>query len=84
MVMCLAKWLNKHNRIYLTAEFLVDELFNENEASILGLKLDPGERVKNLRKKREWGGNGARRTRCYGRKTYGVNVVLDPMSVAAL
>merc|ERR1712084_186067 len=48
---CLAKSPNKHNRIYLVAEPLGEELNVEIEGGKLGPKADPKERNKILREK---------------------------------
>merc|ERR1719411_2277031 len=46
---CLAKSPNKHNRIYLVAEPLSEELAKQIEDGKLGPKADPKERAKALR-----------------------------------
>merc|ERR1711948_115601 len=51
---CLAKSPNKHNRIYLTAEPMSDELCAAIEDGKAGPKAEAKERAKFLREKFEW------------------------------
>merc|ERR1711972_87162 len=74
---CLAKSPNKHNRIYLTAEPLPEELTCEIETGKLGPKADPKERSKMLREKFDWDDNQARKIWCWGPETEGPNIVVD-------
>merc|ERR1712232_948039 len=74
---CLAKSPNKHNRIYLVAEPLDEEVSNLIEKGSLGPKADPKEKVKTLREKFSWDDNAARKIWCYGPETEGANVVVD-------
>jgi len=74
---CLAKSPNKHNRIYLVAEPLADEVSNDIEAGKLGPKADPKERVKLLREKYDWDDAAARKIWAWGPETEGANVVVD-------
>merc|ERR1712050_319840 len=74
---CLAKSPNKHNRIYLTAEPMSDELCAEIEGGKAGPKADAKERAKLLREKFEWDENAARKVWCWGPETEGANVVVD-------
>jgi len=74
---CLAKSPNKHNRIYLKAEPMADELSDAIEAGKAGPKADPKERAKLLREKFDWDENAARKIWCYGPETDGANVVVD-------
>merc|ERR550514_2192594 len=60
---CLAKSPNKHNRIYLVAEPLADELSNEIEEGPAGPKADPKERTRMLKEKYDWDDNAARKIR---------------------
>merc|ERR1719449_222569 len=54
---CLAKSPNKHNRIYLTAEPLVEELSIAIEDGKLGPKGEAKERARTLREKFDWDDN---------------------------
>jgi len=74
---CLAKSPNKHNRIYLTAEPMVEELTVLIEEGKCGPKSDPKERAKMLREKFEWTDNDARKIWAYGPDTEGPNTVVD-------
>merc|ERR1711988_269874 len=68
---CLAKSPNKHNRIYLVAEPLADEVSNEIEAGKLGPKADPKERTRMLKEKYDWDDNAARKIWAWGPATEG-------------
>lgn len=74
---CLAKSPNKHNRLYLTATPMDEELSNLIEKGDAGPKADPKERVKILKEKFEWDDNAARKIWCWGPETEGANVVVD-------
>merc|ERR1719363_45730 len=76
-VTCLAKSPNKHNRIYLTAEPMSDELCKDIEDGKLGPKAEAKERAKFLREKFEWDENAARKIWCWCPETEGANVVVD-------
>jgi len=74
---CLAKSPNKHNRIYMTAEPMCDELCKDIEEGKLGPKAEAKERARGLREKYEWDENTARKIWCWGPETDGANVVVD-------
>jgi elongation factor 2 len=74
---CLAKSPNKHNRIYLTAEPMVDELCAAIEDGKLGPKAEAKERARELREKYDWDDAQARKIWCWGPETMGANVVVD-------
>merc|ERR1712156_283017 len=76
-ITCLAKSPNKHNRIYLTAEPMSDELCAAIEDGKAGPKADVKERAKLLREKYEWDESAARKIWCWGPETEGANVVVD-------
>merc|ERR1719198_562612 len=76
-VTCLAKSPNKHNRIYLTAEPMSDELCKCIEEGPAGPKADPKEKARALREKYDWDENHARKIWCWGPETDGANVVVD-------
>merc|ERR1739845_199912 len=57
---CLAKSPNKHNRIYMIAEPLDEEVSVGIENGKLGPKADAKERAKTLRDKYDWDDNQAR------------------------
>merc|ERR1719323_1543447 len=74
---CLAKSPNKHNRIYLTAEPIPEELSMLIESGKLGPKAEAKERARTLREKFDWDDNNARKIWCWGPETEGANVVVD-------
>ncbi|CAE8683496.1 unnamed protein product [Polarella glacialis] len=74
---CLAKSPNKHNRIYLTAEPISDEVCQGIEDGKLGPKADPKERNTLLKTKYDWDENTCRKIWCYGPETDGANLVID-------
>merc|ERR1712091_820030 len=61
---CLAKSPNKHNRIYLVAEPIEEELAKDMEEGKAGPKADVKERAKLLKEKHEWDDNEARKIWC--------------------
>jgi len=76
-VMGLSKSPNKHNRLYMKAEPLDEEVSKKIEEGELGPKSDPKERAKNLRDNFSWDDSHARKIWCYGPETTGANVVVD-------
>merc|ERR1712048_524838 len=74
---CLAKSPNKHNRLYLVAEPMSDELCQDIEDGKAGPKADPKERKKLLKEKYNWDDNEALKIWCYGPETEGANIVVD-------
>merc|ERR1711920_766342 len=73
----LAKSPNKHNRIYLKAQPMDEEVAKDIEEGKLGPKADPKERVKLFKEKYEWSDTEARKIWCWGPETDGPNVVVD-------
>jgi len=55
---CLSKSPNKHNRLYITAEPIEEELCKAIEDGPLGPKADPKERARMFREKFDWDENG--------------------------
>merc|ERR1712190_113509 len=74
---CLAKSPNKHNRIYLTAEPMDEELNKAIEEGKCGPKAEAKERARLLREKFDWDEAQARKIWCWGPETDGANVVVD-------
>jgi len=74
---CLAKSPNKHNRLYVTAEPLAEEVSCGIEAGEVGAKADPKERIRILAEKYDWDKNHATKLWCFGPDTDGPNVVVD-------
>merc|ERR1719359_2108134 len=60
---CLAKSPNKHNRIYLVAEPMTDELCKDIEEGTCGPKAEIKERVKVMKDKHEWSDDNSRKIR---------------------
>merc|ERR1712085_62460 len=73
----LAKSPNKHNRIYLQAEPMSDELATLIESGKAGPKADPKERTKILKDTFDWDANAAQRIWAWGPDTEGANVVVE-------
>merc|ERR1712232_2211 len=77
-VECLSKSPNKHNRIYLLAEPMEEELTKAIEDGSVGPKADPKERAKLLTEKFDWDKDTAtRKIWCWGPETDGPNLVVD-------
>merc|ERR1711904_283067 len=78
-VTALAKSPNKHNRIYLKADKMSEELTKGIEDGKLGPKADPKERSKALRENPdfEMDENAARKIWAWGPETDGPNLVVD-------
>merc|ERR1712072_1091241 len=74
---CLAKSPNKHNRLYIVAEPLDEDLSKAIEDGPAGPKSDPKERAKLYRDKFGWDENAARKIWGWGPETEGANVVVD-------
>jgi len=76
---CLAKSPNKHNRIYLVAKPIAEDLSKLIEEGKAGPKADPKERAKLLREKPEYefDENSARKIWAWGPETDGPNLVVD-------
>merc|ERR1712070_127241 len=74
---CLSKSPNKHNRLYVVAEPLVEELSIAIEDGKMGPKAEAKEKARTLREKYDWDENAARKIWCYGPETEGANVVVD-------
>jgi len=74
---CLAKSPNKHNRIYIVAEPIDEDLSKAIEEGPAGPKADPKERAKLYREKFDWDENAARKIWGWGPETEGANLVVD-------
>jgi elongation factor 2 len=73
----LSKSPNKHNRLYMVAQPLGEEVTKLMEDGPLGSKVDFKERGKELSEKFDWDVNAARKIWCFGPETTGPNVVVD-------
>merc|ERR1711937_814742 len=74
---CLAKSPNKHNRIYVIAEPIDEDLSKAIEEGPAGPKADAKERAKLYREKFDWDENAARKIWAWGPETEGANLVVD-------
>merc|ERR1719321_1347577 len=74
---CLSKSPNKHNRLYVIADKLPEELNKDIEDGKCGPKADIKDKVKILKEKYDWDDTAARKIWCYGPETDGANLVVD-------
>jgi len=74
---CLAKSPNKHNRLYLIAAPMDEELSKDIEDQKAGPKQESKERCKLLKEKHEWDATDASKIWAWGPETDGPNVVVD-------
>jgi len=78
---CCSKSPNKHNRIFLTAEPLGDELVKAIEAKDIWADQEAKARARILVDKHEWNPNDARKIWCFGCPPDGVaNLLVDSTS----
>jgi elongation factor 2 len=74
---CLSKSANKHNRIYMSAAPLGDELAQAIEDEKVNAKQDVKIRYKILQDDYEWDPNDAKKIWCFGPETTGPNLLVD-------
>jgi elongation factor 2 len=74
---CLAKSPNKHNRIYMVAEPMKDELTAEIEEGTIKSSDDAKTMARTLIDKYEWDQHDARKVWCFGPENTGPNLVVD-------
>ncbi|KAL0086698.1 elongation factor 2 [Phycomyces blakesleeanus] len=74
---CLSKSPNKHNRIFMRALPLNDELANDIDAGKIGPKDDFKIRARTLADKYEWDVTEARKIWCFGPDGTGPNLLID-------
>ena len=75
--MCLSKSPNKHNRLYVKAAPLTDDLSQLIEDEKLGPKTDAKERGKVLVDQFEWDKTDTTKIWCFGPDTNGPNMLVD-------
>ena len=75
--MCLSKSPNKHNRLYVKAAPLGDELSDKIESEEVGPKSDAKERSKILVDQFEWDKTDSTKIWCFGPDTNGPNMLVD-------
>jgi len=76
-VMCLSKSPNKHNRIYMKANPMSDELAKDIEDRKMTSRDDPKVRGRYLVDEHGWELNDARRIWCFGPNNEGANLLVD-------
>ncbi|KAJ1913091.1 translation elongation factor 2, partial [Mycoemilia scoparia] len=76
-ITCLSKSPNKHNRIFMKAVPLNEELTDEIEDGKITPRDDPKIRARALAEKYEWDPTEARKIWCFGPETTGPNVLVD-------
>jgi len=74
---CLSKSPNKHNRLYMTAEPLADQLSADIEAGKVSSRDDPKSRAKILAEEYQWEQDAARKIWCFGPDGNGANMLVD-------
>lgn len=74
---CLSKSPNKHNRLYVVACPLGDELTDAIEADDISAKQDQKDRNRKLADKYGWDINDAKKIWCFGPDTSGPNLLVD-------
>ncbi|EPE31333.1 P-loop containing nucleoside triphosphate hydrolase [Glarea lozoyensis ATCC 20868] len=73
----LSKSPNKHNRLYMIAEPLAEEVSNEIEAGKIGPRDDFKARARILADDHGWDVTDARKIWCFGPDTNGANLLVD-------
>jgi len=76
-IMCLSKSPNKHNRLFMKAAGMPDELPAAIENGTITPRQDPKERSKMLAEKFEMDPNEVRKIWCFGPDGTGANMVID-------
>jgi len=76
-ITCLSKSPNKHNRLYMKAEPLTEEVSIEIDAGTISSKDDPKVRARTLADKYGWEVTDARKIWCFGPDTSGPNILFD-------
>eukprot|EP00918_Siedleckia_nematoides_P106914 GHVU01233192.1.p1 GENE.GHVU01233192.1~~GHVU01233192.1.p1 ORF type:complete len:833 (+),score=141.07 GHVU01233192.1:188-2686(+) len=74
---CMSKSPNKHNRLYMTAEPLIDGLAEAIETQKVTPRQDPKERANLLADKYDWSKTEALKIWCFGPDTAGPNLMVD-------
>ena len=76
-ITALSKSPNKHNRLYVVAEPLSEEVSKAIEAGQIGPRDDPKTRARTLADEYDWDVTDARKIWCFGPDTSGANVLVD-------
>jgi len=75
--MCLSKSPNKHNRLYMKARPLSEDLSGKIDDGEISSTQDSKERARKLADDFEWDINQARKIWCFGPETMGPNMFVD-------
>merc|ERR1712072_1565280 len=75
--MCLSKSPNKHNRLYMKARPLSEDLSGKIDNGEISSTQDSKERARKLADDFEWDINQARKIWCFGPETMGPNMFVD-------
>ena len=76
-IMCLSKSPNKHNRLFMKAEPLSEEVSAAIDNNDIDPKEDPKTRARTMADKYGWDVADARKIWCFGPDTKGPNVLVD-------
>ncbi len=74
---CMAKSQNKHNKFFMTAEPLNEELVTEIEEEKIKITDDHKELTRNLVENYDWDAHDAKKIWCFGPENTGANMVVD-------
>jgi elongation factor 2 len=76
-MVALSKSPNKHNRLFMKAQPMSEELSVEIEAGKVGPREDPKTRARHLADEHGWDVTDARKIWCFGPDTTGANLLVD-------
>ena len=76
-MVCLSKSPNKHNRIYMKAQPLTEEVSQDIDGGKISARDDPKVRARFLADNHGWDVTEARKIWCFGPDTTGPNVLVD-------
>lgn len=74
---CLSKSPNKHNRLYVKAQPMGEQLQNDIESGKISAKDDPKSRARIMAEEHGWDPTDARKIWCFGPETTGANLLVD-------
>ena len=74
---CLAKSTNKHNRLYMSAHAMTEELVEDIENGSIGPNQDTKERARHLADTYDFDVNEARKLWSFGPDGTGANLLMD-------
>jgi len=76
-IMCLSKSPNKHNRLYMKAAPLGEEVADDIDKGEITTRQDPKDRARILADKHGWDVGDARKIWCFGPEGTGANLLVD-------